>query len=372
MTSRERFRKAINHEQPDRPPIDVGQDLHNGIHEIAYSNLLNYLGETDAIRLYDRMQHLAVVKESVLNRLHADTRYVFANAPAGFHLKVEADGSWADEWGVVRKPCGHYDEAFIHPLAGCDLAEVKAFRFPDPLDPSRFTGVREKARHLYETTDYAVIAGSPASLFYLSAELMGFQEYMEKLLTDREVIEALVDRVLEYCINFFEPYLDAVGDTVEMVWIGDDWGTQQGPIVNPQLFREIFVPRYRRFCQFVKSRANVKIAMHSCGSICWALDDLANAGIDVIHPLQGDAIGMENPDEIKQRFGKKLAFYSNLCNQTILPHGTLEQVRQDVIRKIDALSGGGGYVVSGGHNIQADVRPENIVALFDTAYNHKC
>jgi len=367
LTSRERFRKAINHEESDRVPIDVGQDLHNGIHEVAYANLLKHLGETDDIHIYDRMQHLAVVKESVLKRLHADTRYVFANAPAAWKLVVEADGSWGDEWGVRRKLCGSYDEAYHHPLAGCDLADVHAFRFPDPLDKTRFDGLREAARCLHETTDYAIIAGSPATLFYLTAELMGFQEYMEKLLTDRIVIETLVERMLEYWIEFFGGYLDAVGDFVEMVWMGDDWGAQQGPIIPPTLFREIFLPRYRQFCAFVKSRAKVKIALHSCGSVGWALEDLANAGIDVVHPLQGDACGMEDPEMIKRRFGDQLVFYSNLRNQTTLPHGTPEEVRQDVIRKIRALAFGGGYVLSGGHNIQADVKPENILALFDTA-----
>ena len=130
MTPRERFRRAIRHEEPDRVPVDVGQDFHNGIHEIAYRNLLEHLGETDDIRLYDQMQHLAVVKQSVLDRLHADTRYVFANAPAGFTTTVAADGSWADEWGVRRKPCGYYDESCHHPLAGCDLAAVRGLSFP--------------------------------------------------------------------------------------------------------------------------------------------------------------------------------------------------------------------------------------------------
>jgi uroporphyrinogen decarboxylase len=186
MTPRESFHKAIHHEEPDRVPIDVGQDFHNGIHEVAYTNLLQHLGETDEIRLYDRMQHLAVVKESVLNRLRADTRYVFATAPAGFELKEAADGSWADEWGVRRKPCGLYDEACFHPLAGCNLAAAREFRFPDPLDKSRFDGLRDRARHFHETTGYALIAGSPATLFYLTSELVGFEEYLEKLLEQHD------------------------------------------------------------------------------------------------------------------------------------------------------------------------------------------
>lgn len=367
LTPRERFRKAIRHEEPDRVPSDVGQDFHNGIHELAYANLLKHLGETDDIRRYDRMQHLAVVKESVLNRLHADTRYVFAGAPSGFQSTTDADGSWLDEWGVRREPCGYYDEAVGHPLAGCGVDEARKFPFPNPRDKGRYEGLREKARRLHETTDYAIIAGSPATLFYLTSELVGFQEYLEKLLTDRMVVEILVDRMLGYWIEFFDAYLDAVGDYVEMVWMGDDWGTQRGPIMPPKLFREIFFPCYRQFCSFVKSRAPVKIALHSCGSVDWALEDFASAGIDVVHPLQGDARGMGDPHALKKRFGKQLAFYSNLCNQTTLPYGSPEQVREDVRRKIQALAPGGGYIVSGGHNIQADVKPENILALFDTA-----
>jgi uroporphyrinogen decarboxylase len=370
MNSRERFRRAIRHQEPDRVPIDVGQDLHNGIHEVAYANLLKHLGETDEIRRYDPVQHLAVVKQSVLNRLHADTRYVFASAPARFAMKVDTDGGWADEWGVRRKTCGYYDESFSHQLAGCDLDAVRKFRFPDPCDKSRFEGLRERTRRLHETTDYAIIAGSPATRFYLTAELIGFQEYMERLLSDRIVIETRIDRMLGYWIEFFADYLDAVGDFVEMIWIGDDWGTQRGPILQPRLFREIFLPRYRQFCSFVKSRAEVKIALHSCGSVRWALENFAEAGIDVVHPLQGDAREMDDPEDLKKRFGTQLAFYSNQRNQTTLPHGTPEDVRQDVIRKIHALAPGGGYVISGGHNIQADVSPDNILALFDTAHEY--
>ncbi|NQU11906.1 hypothetical protein HQ590_14015 [bacterium] len=368
MTSRERFRKALHHQEPDRVPIDVGQDHHNGIHEIAYGRLLERLGETDEIRRWDLMQHLAVVKPAVLNRLRADTRYIFAGAPAGFQLKVEADGSWGDEWGIRRAPCGYYDETVASPLAGCTLTDVKRFRFPDPLDPSRFRGLRGKARELHDSTAYALIGGSPATLFYLTAELVGFAEYMEKLATDRIIIETLVDRMLGFWLDFFSRYLEAIGEHVEMVWMGDDWGTQRGPIIAPEIFREIFLPRYKQITDFVKQRTRAKIALHCCGSVDWALDDIASAGIDVIHPLQGDAAGMEDPDKLKRRFGKSLVFYSNLRNQTTLPHGTADEVRADVRRKVGALAPGGGYILSAGHNIQADVPPENILAVFDTAY----
>lgn len=370
MTSRERFWKVINHQEPDRVPIDVGQDMHNGIHEIAYKNLLNYLGEEDEIKLYDQMQHLATCKESILNLLHADTRYIFANPAEGFELKIDEDKSWLDEWGVRRKNFGLYDDNVARPLEGCTLQEVKKYKVPDPVDPGRFKGLREKAESLYNNTEYAIVGASAASLFFLSSELMGFQEYMEKIVLEPLLVETLVDKVLEWEIAFFDKYLDAIGDYTQMFWMGDDWGTQLGPIMNPRTFKEIFVKRYKIFTDFVKKKANVKIALHCCGSITWAMDDFFEAGIDVIHPLQPTAYDMGNPKKLKESFGKKLVFYSNLLNQTIIPYGTPEEVKAEVIEKIKWLAPGGGYIISGGHNIQADVPPANIIALFDTAYKY--
>jgi len=370
MTSRERYHAAINHEEPDRVPIDVGQDFHNGIHEAAYKNLLNHLGETDEIVIYDQMQHLVVCKESILKRLRADTRYIFSGPAEGFELIIEDDTSWLDEWGVRRRTCGYYDENVDPPLKNCTMEKIRNFKVPNPSDPARFKGLREKALKLQKETDYAVIGGNPASLFFLSSEFTGFQEYMEKIITEREMIEALIDIVLKWQIEFYDKYLDEIGDITEVVWMGDDWGTQIGPIMNPKTFREIFKPRYRELTRFIKSKTNAKIALHTCGSVLWVLEDLIEAGFEIVHPLQGDAEEMKNPKEIKARFGDRLAFYSNLKNQSTIPHGTPEDVREDVKNKIRDLAPGGGYILSGGHNIQADVPPENILALFDAGHEY--
>jgi uroporphyrinogen decarboxylase len=370
MTSRERYRNAVNHKEGDRVPIDLGFDLHNGIHEKAYSRLLNYFGISEVIKRYDNIQHLAVINEEVAKKLHSDARYIFSNAPSAYEFKREADTSWLDEWGVRRKTVGLYDESVSAPLAGCGPEDVKNFRMRDPRDKARFAGLKEKAKQLYESTDYALIGGSCGSLFYLSAELVGYQEYMEKLLTDQDVIEKIVDRLLEWEIDFFDAYLTEIGEYIETVWIGDDWGMQNGPLMNPVLFREIFVPRYRVLTKFIKSKAAVKIALHSCGSVYWALNDFAAMGIDIVHPVQGDAINMDNPEKIKEEFGSRLVFYSNLRNQSILPHGTSEEVDKDVKRKIKAFAKGGGYILSGGHNIQADVPPENVLAMINAGLKY--
>jgi uroporphyrinogen decarboxylase len=361
---------ALRRDEPDRVPIDFGQDLHNGINEVAYRNLLAYLhmDVPDPIPVYDPMQRLAVVDGRVLERFRVDTRYIMANPNENWALKMEEDGSYEDEWAVYRKRCGYYCDNVRAPLANKSKLEILSFPFPDPTERSRFRGLREKARRLYETTDYALMAGQAASLFYLSAELRGFEDYMSDLAHDQGLACLLVDRVLEWMMEFTSRYLDEIGDFVETWWMGDDWGMQTGPILSPALFRTIFKPRYRRLLDLVKSKTNAKVCLHTCGATYWILQDLIDVGVDAVHPLQPTAMGNHDPVRIKREYGDRLAFYSNIANTTILPYGKPEEVAQEVRRKIAALGPGGGYIFSGGHNLQADVPPANIVTLFDTAY----
>ena len=193
LTSRDRVRRALNHQEPDRVPIDFGQDFHNGINEVAYKNLLAHLGMHDAgpIEIYDLMQRLAVADVRVLERFHVDTRYILANPKAGFDTRLEEDGSFTDEWGVYRKRCGYYCDSIRPPLANLSRDQIARHAFPDPEHPSRFHGLRGKAKALYENGDYALMAGQAASLFYLSAELRGFEQFMDDLAFDEPLIQTL-------------------------------------------------------------------------------------------------------------------------------------------------------------------------------------
>ena len=370
MTPRVRLRKALQRQEPDRVPIDFGQDFHNGINEVAYRKLLGYLGMDvpDSIPVYDLMQRLAVVDERVLERFHVDTRYIMANPNEHFALRLEEDGSFEDEWGVYRKRCGYYCDTVRSPLVRKSKDEIARWSFPDPSEPSRFRGLREKARQLHTTTDYALMAGQAASLYYFSTELRGYEDFIADLADNTALVELLLHRVLEWMMEFTSRYLDEIGDYVEVWWMGDDWGMQTGPIMSPAVFRTVFKPRYRRLTDLVKSKTKAKVCLHTCGATYWILQDLIDAGINVVHPLQPTAKGNEDPVRLKRDYGDRLSFYSNIANTTILPHGKPEEVAQEVRRKIAALAPGGGYVFSGGHNLQADVPPANIVALFDTAY----
>lgn len=370
MTSRERVRKTFNHEEPDRVPIDFGQDFHNGINEVSYKNLLEYMNISDAgdIKIYELMQRLAVVDRRVLERFRIDTQYIFTNPNEKFEVSIEEDGSFEDEWGIYRKRVGYYCENVRSPLAGKSKEEIMKYPFPNPAEKSRFRDLKDKTKDKYESTDYALMAGQAATLFYFASELMGYDEFMLNLALDPSRVEILVERVFEWMFEFTSLYLDEVGDFVEGWWMGDDWGMQTGPIMSPGTFRKIFKPLYKKLIDMVKSKTNARVCLHTCGSTYWILSDLADVGIDVVHPLQPTAAGNEDPYKIKKDFGDRFVFYSNIANTTVLPHGTPQDVKQEVIKKIRALAPGGGYILSGGHNIQADVPPQNVIALFDTAY----
>jgi len=366
MNSRERFKKTILIKEPDKVPIDFGQDHHNSIHEKAYINLINYLGIKDDIRIYDYTQRLAKVKDEVLKRFQVDTRYIFANPNEKFKLKIEEDGSYTDEFGVKRKRCSYYCENVYSPMAEFSKSEIIKWKLPDPNEPSRFKCLKEKAKLLYDNTDYALIAGDPGSLFYLATELRGYQKFMEELAMDQNLIEVLIEKVLDWNISFMTNYLKEIGDYIEMVWFGDDWGTQLGPIMSPSIFRKIFKSRYIELVNIIKKFTKAKLCLHSCGSVLWAIQDFIDIGIEVLHPLQSDAKSMNNPELIKKMFGKKITFYSNMPNQTVIPYGSPSEVRNEVIKRLKYLAPGGGYIFSMGHNLQADVPPENIVVAFDT------
>ncbi len=360
----------MSFEEPDRIPVDFGQDFHNGIHEIAYKNLINYMGIKDDIEIYDCTQRLAKVKDEILDIFHVDTGYIFSKNNKNFILKIEEDGSYKDEFGVKRKRCGYYCETIYSPLADLSRSEMIKWKLPDPEEKSRFESLGVRTKEKYKDTNYALIAGNPASLFYLATELRGYQKFMEDLIIDPQIANILVDKLLEWNIAFMDSYLNQIGKFIEVVWLGDDWGTQLGPVISPDIFRKMFKPKYKRLIDAIKNITFAKICLHSCGSVLWAINDFVDIGIDILHPLQGDAFEMNNPELIKKKFGNKIAFYSNISNQTILPNGTKKDIEKEVIKKIKYLAPGGGYIFSMGHNIQADVPAENIVTGFDTVYKY--
>lgn len=377
MTSRERVLTALDHKTPDRVPIDLGGNQ-TGIHKNAYRNLVAHLGIKDEVRIMDAVQQLAAPCEELLERFHVDTRYIHAGAPASWKggiVKAERDGRvWhdlTDEFGVrwsMPEDAPYYMDITLHPLANAKLADIDDFPWPKGDDPTRFDGLRERALRIRKETPYAVVSGISGVVYEICWYMRGLEQWFCDLLTQPEFCAAMLDHTLKFWLDWFRLFLDEVGDVVDVIMIGDDLAGQNGPLFRPDIYRQIVKPRQKLLVQYIRSRTNARIWYHTCGSCMEFIPDLIDNGIHILNPVQVSARNM-NPTELKRRFGNQLAFWGGGCDaQHVLSRGTPAEVAANVRENMRALMPGGGYVFNNVHNIQGEVPPENIVAMFDTAY----
>jgi uroporphyrinogen decarboxylase len=186
------------------------------------------------------------------------------------------------------------------------------------------------------------------------------------LVAERDLYEEILDRTVAYQLALWEQVFDLVGDWIDIAALSDDLGTQDGPMISPRLYREIFKPRLAKICSLIHKRSKAKVYIHTDGSVFAFLPDLIEAGIEVINPVQTECRDME-PARLKRTFGKTLTFWGAGCNTRTFEFGTPEEVRAKATEAIRQLAPGGGYVFAAIHNIQPQVPPENVVALFETA-----
>jgi len=376
-TSRERVLAALDHREPDRVPIDLGGNQ-TGIHKGAYRKLIDRLGLDEEIVIMDLVQQLAQPSERVLERLHVDTRYVAAGGAKSFTggvVRRERGGrvwhDFTDEFGVTWSMPD--DEPFYFdishsPLAGLSLDEICQYPFPKGDDPTRFEGLRDRALRLRNETPYAVISGISGVVYEICWYLRGLENLFIDMMTQPQVLEAIIDRTLGFWLDWFRLFLDEAADVVDVIMIGDDLAGQNGPLFAPRIYRQIIKPRQKRLVRYIRSRTKAKIWYHSCGSVMEYLPDLLDNGIDILNPVQISAKGMD-PARLKAEFGDRLVFWGGgIDTQHVLPRASPQEVREHVRRNIEALKPGGGYVFNNVHNIQGDVPPENVLAMFDAAY----
>jgi uroporphyrinogen decarboxylase len=377
MTSRERVLKALNHEIPDRVPIDLGGNQ-TGIHKNAYRNLLSHLGIQDEVRIMDAVQQLAKPCEAVLERFHVDTRYVHAGAAAdwkGGIVKAERAGRlWhdlVDEFGIRwSMPDDHplYMDLTLHPLAKATVKDLKDYPWPKGGDPGRFAGLRERALQIKRETPYAVVSGISGVVYEICWYLRGLEQWFCDLMTAPEFCEALLDQTLKFWMDWFRVFLDEAGDVVDVIMIGDDLAGQNGVLFQPAIYRRLVKPRHKKLVQYIRSRTSAKIWYHTCGSCQEFIPDLIDNGVHILNPVQISARNME-PADLKARFGDQLVFWGGgIDTQRVLPLGTPAEVAEGVRHNVRTFMPGGGYVFNNVHNIQGDVPPQNIVALFDAAH----
>ncbi len=375
MTSRERMVMALNHQEPERIPTDLGTTYVTGIHQIAYRNLLDYLGEgnRELLPILDPIQQLATPHQDILDRLGVDTTSFLLHGVAR-----EPEDKWEDDhytmfrdvWGIgwrMPKDGGLYHDMFSHPLEGMTLDEMKAYDWPDPLAGVDLEEMGKTAKYLYEESDKAVIIGGFGSgILEMFLWLQGFAQGYMNLLAEPKLSEWLVHKITELKREYIEAVIPVVGEYCQIFYYGDDLGHQENTAIRPEMFERLFKPRYKDNFDAVKRLApHLKMFFHTCGCVYPLLGGLIESGVDILNPVQVSAGQMGDTARLKREFGDALSFWGAVDTQDVLPHGTPQQVKDETRRRIEDLAPGGGYVLDSVHNIQADVPPENIMAMYE-------
>ena len=410
MTSRERVRRSLNHQQPDRVPIDFGSHRSSGIAAIAYAKLKKALGISSGdIYVYDMIQQLAIVEPEVLDAVGSDV----VELGRGFALD---DTDWQD-W-VLPDATACKIPAFINTEKrgsdwyllsddGVDLAIQKdgclyfeqihwpwLERNPDEQDFSdleeafkynTWTGIAapggdipltdegcqrlaEGALKLHESTDRAIVGLFGGNLFEVPQFLYRNDNYLMYMGLYPGACERLSESLCAFYIPRMERWLGAVGPYIDVMLFGDDLGGQNGPLMSPDMYRRYYKPWHTKLWRRAKAMApHVNIHLHTCGGIEPLLDDLIEAGLESANPVQITSKGMD-PRHLKETYGDRFTFWGGGCDtRHILPRGTPDQVRENVRALLSVWAPGGGFVFQQVHNVMADVPPENVIAMFEAA-----
>ena len=370
MNSRERVLTALKHQEPDRVPIDLG-GTSTGIEVEAYDRLKKVLGFQSETKTFVR-DHVEI-DEPILERFGVDTRYIRLKPPRGYQLVIDPDNSYVDIWGTRwrKPPSSLYWDMVDYPIKEPTLEALNRYPWPDPDDPGRTEGLREKAKYLYERTDYAIVVDNPGfGVFEQGWALRGMENFLMDLVLHEKFAEALIERMADYKIALWGHILDTVGEYVQVVMEADDIGTQQGPMVSPETYRKLVKPAQKRVRKSIKNKTKAFLFLHCCGSVRKFLPDFIDMGLDILNPVQVAAKDMD-PKELKSEFGKDLTFWGGGCDtQNVLAFGNPDDVEKEVKQRIAELAPGGGFVFNQIHNIQPQVPAENILRMLEAAQKY--
>ncbi|MHA2162399.1 MAG: uroporphyrinogen decarboxylase family protein [Candidatus Thorarchaeota archaeon] len=366
MKPRERFYKALDHEEPDRVPLDYWTTPQ------AYEGLRDHLAITSPETQEWGIMSNWKISEEILQRLHVDFRRVYMNPAASFESKTYPDGSIDTEFACRMKWLGEYLEVVYFPWAEFnEVKQVEEFEWIDPDDPTRMDGVAKWAKHLHDETDYAVtgMVGGPWAVFEIVAHYMrGFEKFLLDLTLRKDLAIAMMDKSMELALEMNRVLLDEVGDYLDVVQVGDDLGHQHGLIMSPKMYRELVKPRHKKIFGDIHKRApNVKLLYHTCGAIEPMINDLIEVGVDILNPVQPLAKGMES-HILKEKYGDRITFHGGIDLQNAMSEqGNISDLEKEIDTRLKAFAPGGGYILAPAHNIQPDSTPEKILHLFDYA-----
>ncbi len=369
LTHRERVLKALNHQEPDRVPIDLF--FHAGmLTDQAYFMLKDHLGLKGDIAPFRRGLGANYYDERILEAFDIDIRRVFFDPLHDLAPINEEESEFVDPWGTVYLTGPNY----VHP-SGPPLVEVttvaglRDYPWPRPEQFGRLAGLKEQARHLYQDTDYAVSLRRPGirgGLLDQACNLRGMEQFMMDLALEPDYARALLEILAEVYAGVYALALQEVGPYVHLVETQDDLGAQQQPLISPASWRELIKPSQKHIFDTIRQHApNAKIVFHTDGNVYPLIPDLIEIGVDVLNPIQPSARQMDSA-QLKKEFGDRLCFHGAMDVQTVLPRDEAT-VRADVRTRIRALGEGGGFILAPCNHIQHDIPPQNVVAMYEEA-----
>ncbi len=418
QTSRERIELALNHHEPDRVPLDLGSTAVSGISASSLYKLRYALGLAERpVHVYEPFQMLGRVDDDLLDTLGVDvvglgddsTFFGFPQrdwkrtalfdgtpvwVPGGFNTEIAADGSLYQyplgDRSLApsgRMPAGGFYHDAIerqqpYDEAGLDPAEWVRDMYHVFTD-EELRLLEERANRLYNETSRAIIGnfgqGSFGDIAYVPGtaipEPKGIRAVADWYMATRlypEYIHGIFSLQLEIVLKNLELCRQAVGDKIVAVFVsGTDFGSQTGPFISPQAYREMFKPYHKAINDWVHTHTTWKTFYHSCGSMVDLYDDMIDAGVDIVNPVQISAAGMD-PAELKARWGDKLVFWGGgIDTQRVLPFGEPAEIEEHVRCNIATLGAGGGFVFAAVHNVQSSIPVENLCALFEALARYR-
>jgi uroporphyrinogen decarboxylase len=378
-TSFDRVKTALEHKEPDRVPFDLGGTMVTGINVNALRNLREYLGLSGEVRVRDRVTQMADTSDEIVERLNVDIKNVSPGPSSKPGLAKdlglqESHYVLFDEFGMGwRMPAegGHYYDLFHSPLKNAQtVKDIEDYPWPDPTDPARYTHLKEQADRIVNDQRRAYVLGRMNSGMWETAMWMtGYEKFYMDMLANQKLVHAIMSKLLEIKMRYWEKALDTVGQNVLVVSTADDLGCQNGLLVSLELYKKLIWPYHKRLFEFIKKKAQsrVYIFFHNDGAIWEVLPLLIEAGVDIMNPWQVNCARMDDTRMLKRQYGNNLTIWGGSCDtQSVLPFGTPQQVREETKRRIDDLAPGGGFIFAPIHVIQNGVPPQNIMAWWET------
>ena len=341
---------------------------------MAYQRVRDFLGlPKEEMKIIDHIQGLPYINEDLLSIFKIDFRMIQVeymtvqeqsfSEEKGYHYFI-------DRWGAkLRKPKekGLYFDWVEFPIL--DEESLKKYKWPEPDRIETLISLKQVAEKLRRETDFALVGSSifGGGIAEQPGRIMGLENFFMNLALNKKFINNIMESILDIYIENTKRYLDNLGEYLDVFVYWDDVGSQNSLLFSPDDYRGLIKPKQRRLFDVIKSRTDAKLFYHSCGAIKELIPDLIEIGVDILNPVQVSSPGMDTK-ELKKEFGRDIVFWGGGCDtQNILPFGSPEDVREEVKRRISNLAPGGGFVFNAVHNIQADVPPENVASMYETA-----